>query len=161
AAAYHARFPEEPLTVLIDFEGRERDVVNEAVQRFGSSLHAVRLDTPGNRIHQGGHERPNRALEMRILSQVPDRAAAQQALDRYGFGPGVTIEAAYGIRDLLDSIGARATKLVVSSGFDLEKVRAFKSCHAPMDAIGTGSWVGFSVFTSDIIGMFENGEWFP
>ncbi|GMV97789.1 MAG: hypothetical protein HRF43_19840 [Phycisphaerae bacterium] len=159
AAAYHAACPDVPLTVLLDFEGCERDVCAEAVARFGSALEAVRLDTPANRIHQGGHDRPTRALEMRILSQAPDRRAAQEALDRYGFGPGVTIEAVYAIRDLLDSLGARSTRIVVSSGFDLEKVRAFRACRAPMDVIGTGSWVRFGVFTSDIVRVFENGQW--
>ncbi len=162
AAAYHERCPDVPLTVLLDFEGREREVCAEAVARFGSSLHAVRLDTSGDRVHQGGHEKPNRALEMRILSsQVRDRAAAQQALDQYGFGPGVTIEAAYGIRDLLDSLGAKSVKLILSSGFTLEKVRAFRAATAPMDAIGTGSWVQFSMFTSDIIEVYDNDQWQP
>lgn len=159
AAAYHERYPDVPLTVLLDFEGRERDICTEAVRRFGSNLYAVRLDTSADRIHQGGHDKPVRALEMRILSQTSDRDAAQEALARYGFGPGVTIEAAYAIRDLLDSLGAKTTKLVLSSGFDLEKVRAFKACEAPMDSIGTGSWVKFTFFTSDIIRVFENGQW--
>lgn len=161
AAAYHNQCPEVPLVVLTDFEGRERDICAEAVDRFGVSLFGVRLDTPANRVHQGGHEKPDRALEMRVLSQAPDRAAAQAALARYGFGPGVTIEAVYAIRDLLDRRGARSTKIVVSSGFDLDKVRAFKACKAPMDAIGTGSWVSFAMFTSDIMRVFEDGRWVP
>jgi len=159
AAAYREKCPDVPLTVLLDFEGRERDVCAEAVRRFGSSLYAVRLDVPGNRIHQGGHEKPTRTLEMRILSQADDRQFTQEALDRYGFGPGVTIESVYAIRDLLDSTGGQSTKIVVSSGFDLQKVKAFKACKAPMDAIGTGSWVDFSMFTSDIIRVREKDQW--
>jgi len=161
AAAYHERHREVPLTVLLDFEGRERDVCVEAVRRFGTALHAVRLDTPGERVHQGGHAEPVRALGMRVLSGAADRAAAEAGLRRYGFGPGVTIEAVYGIRDLLNSLGARETKIVVSSGFDLEKVRAFRACGAPMDVVGTGSWVRFEMFTSDIVSIFDNGEWVP
>lgn len=161
ARAYRERVPEVPLTVTLDFEGREREVCAAAVQAFGDQLAAVRLDVPGNRVHQGGHDHPQRALEMRILSQAPDRAAAQQALDRYGFGPGVTIESVYAIRDLLDSLNARHSKIAVSSGFDLEKVRAFKVCRAPMDSIGTGSWVDFATFTSDILRVFEDDRWVP
>lgn len=159
AAAYHERFPNVPLTVLVDFEGTERDTVSAAVQRFHGDLFAVRLDTPMSRVHQGGHEKPSRALEMRILSKVKDRPAAMAALEKYGFGPGVTIEAAYAIRDLLDSLCARETKLIVSSGFDLEKIRAFKACAAPMDFIGTGSWIQFFTFTSDIVRVYENDTW--
>jgi nicotinate phosphoribosyltransferase len=159
AAAYHERCPDVPLTILIDFEGRERDICAEAITRFGSLLQAVRLDVPENRIAQGCHEKRDRALEMRVLSQANDRAAAQAALDRYGFGPGVTIELVYAIRDLLDRLVAKSTKIMVSGGFDVEKVRAFKACKAPMDAIGTGSWVKFAVFTSDIIRVHEDGQW--
>jgi nicotinic acid phosphoribosyltransferase len=161
AAAYRDRHPKVPLVVLLDFEGRERDVIAEAVQRFHVDLFGVRLDVPGNRIHQGGHDKRVRALEMRILSQVKDRLAAMAALDRYGFGPGVTIESAFATRDLLDSLNAKHVKIIVSSGFNLDKVRAFKACNAPMDFIGTGSWIGFSMFTSDIMRVWENGAWVP
>ncbi|HSW45808.1 MAG TPA: hypothetical protein VLM89_09575 [Phycisphaerae bacterium] len=159
AAAFHERCPDVPLTVLLDFEGREKEVCSDAARRFSYELHAVRLDTPANRVFEGGHDRVPRALEMRVLSQAPDRAAALAALDKYGAGPGVTIEAVYAIRDLLDSMGSRSTKIVVSSGFDLGKVRAFRAACAPMDSIGTGSWVGFSAFTADILKVFENDQW--
>lgn len=159
AAAYLEKHPEVPLTVLLDFEGREREICAEAVRRFGYQLSAVRIDTPANRIIQGGHNNVTRSLEMRVLSQARDRTAAMDALTRYGAGPGVTIEAAYAIRDLLDSMGAKSTRIVLSSGFDLDKVRAFRAASAPMDFIGTGSWVKFSAFTSDIIRVFEDGKW--
>lgn len=159
AAAYHERHPKIPLVVLLDYEGTERDVIAAAVQRFHMDLYGVRLDVPGNRIHQGGHDKPVRALEMRILSAARDRAAAMEALNRYGFGPGVTIESAYATRDLLDSLNSKHTKIVLSSGFDVNKVRAFQICGAPMDFIGTGSWVKFSIFTSDIVRVWEDGQW--
>lgn len=159
AAAYLEKHPEVPLTVLLDFEGREREICAEAVRRFGYQLSAVRIDTPANRIIQGGHNNVTRSLEMRVLSQARDRTAAMDALTRYGAGPGVTIEAAYAIRDLLDSMGAKSTRIVLSSGFDLDKIRAFRAASAPMDFIGTGSWVKFSAFTSDIIRVFEDGKW--
>ena len=159
AVAYHDRYPDVPLTILVDFEGTERDVISAAVRRFGSALQGVRLDIAGSRVHQGGHEKANRALEMRILSAVSERAAAQAALDRYGFGPGVTIESVYNARDLLNSLGARQTQIVVSGGFTPEKARAFMACRAPMDAIGTGSWVQFAPFTSDIVKVHDGTSW--
>ena len=159
AAAYLEKHPDVPLTVLLDFEGREKEICAEAARRFGYQLGAVRIDTPSNRIFQGGHEKVSPALEMRVLSQARDRAAAMAALKRYGAGPGVTIEAAYLIRDMLDSMGCKSTKIVLSSGFNLDKVRAFRAANAPMDYIGTGSLVAFSTFTSDIIRVFEEGQW--
>lgn len=159
AAAYLEKHPDVPLSVLLDFEGQEKETCAEAARRFGYQLASVRLDTPGNRIIQGGHEKVPPALEMRVLSQAADRRVAMEALRRYGAGPGVTIEAAYIIRDLLDSMGCKSTRIVLSSGFDLDKVRAFRAANAPMDYIGTGSWVAFSTFTSDIIRVFVDGQW--
>lgn len=161
AAAYDSRCPGVSLTVFLDDQGRERDICAEAVKRFGSSLYGVRLAVPATRVHQGGHAKADRALEMRILSQVPvaDRQAAMAALAKYGFGPGVSIEAAYAIRDLLDKLGSRHTRLVLSGGFDLDKVRAFRLCNAPMDYIETGSWVRFGAFAGDILRVFENDRW--
>jgi len=161
AAAYRERFARIPLVMLVDFEGTEREVISAAVQRFHMDLSGVRLDVPGNRVHQGGHDKPVRALEMRILAGVKDRPAAMAALERYGFGPGVTVESVFAVRDLLDSINAKHVKIVVSSGFDLHKIRAFKACHAPIDFIGTGSWVRFSAFTSDIVRIQDTGGWVP
>ncbi len=161
AAAYHDRLPDVPLTVLTDFEGRELDVCREAYERFGPDLYAVRLDTSGSRVHQGGHEKPVKELVDRILAGVQDREAVRAALDRYGFGKGVTIEEAYNVRRVLDEVGAKHTQIVVSSGFDAAKVAAFRVCNAPMDSIGTGSWVDFTVFTSDISHVAENGQWLP
>ena len=58
-----------PLTVLIDFEGRELDVCRDAAQRFGKSLHGVRLDTHKGRIHQGGHNKTVPELVERIVAK--------------------------------------------------------------------------------------------
>lgn len=159
AAAYIEHFPEAPLTVLTDFEGRELDICREAYERFGEKLYAVRLDTHGTRVHQGGHEKPVSELVDRIMASAADRVAARAGLDRYGFGPGVTIEAAYNARKALDDCGATHTQIVLSSGFTPEKVAAFRACNAPMDAIGTGSWVSFMMFTSDIVAAYESGAW--
>ncbi len=159
AKAYLEHFPDVPLTVLIDFEGRELDVCREAARAFGERLYAVRLDTHGGRIHQGGHARSDAKMVERILRQTGDTPEVRAALERFGFGAGVTIEAVYNVRAALDEAGAKATRILVSSGFTAEKVAAFRACQAPMDAIGTGSWVTFLVFTSDITHVFEAGRW--
>ena len=159
AKAYLAKFPQIPLNVLIDFEGRELDVCREAADLFGSDLFAVRIDTHGGRVHQGGHDQPVPDLVKRIMSAAPDQEAARRALEQYGSGSGVTVESVYNIRRALDEAGASHTKIVVSSGFTAEKAEAFRACGAPMDAVGTGSWVDFLVFTSDITHVFEDGRW--
>ncbi|MCH7700411.1 MAG: hypothetical protein IID37_01870 [Planctomycetes bacterium] len=161
AVAYRQKLPDLPLTMLIDFEGRELDACRDAYRRFGDELYAVRLDTHGNRIHQGGTDEADPKLVEKVLANAPDRKLAQKALDQYGFGSGVTIQAAFNVRQALDSVGGRATKLVVSSGFNAKKVAAFIAAGAPIDAIGTGSWVDFLVFTSDIAKVMEDGQWVP
>ncbi|MEE9297054.1 MAG: hypothetical protein V3W34_19100 [Phycisphaerae bacterium] len=159
AKAYLARFPHVPLNVLIDFEGRELDVCAEAAGTFGSSLAAVRIDTHKARIHQGGHDQAVPELVDRILASAADKDAATQALAQYGFGPGVTIETVFNVRRALDEAGARHAKVVVSSGFDAKKVAAFRAAGAPMDAIGTGSWMDFLMFTSDVTHVFKQDRW--
>jgi nicotinate phosphoribosyltransferase len=161
AQAYRKKFPDIPLTVLIDFEGRELDIACEAARVFGDALYAVRLDTSGDRIHQGGHDKTVPELMKYILTRSENQDAVHQALSQYGFGPGVTIESVYNLRRSLDQAGAKNTRIMVTSGFTAEKVTAFRACHAPMDAIGTGSWVEFVVFTSDITHIGENGRWIP
>lgn len=161
AKAYHAKYPEIPLTVLIDFEGRELDVCREAAKTFGEKLHAVRIDTHGGRVHQGGHAETNIGVADRIMSNVQDQRAAREAISKFGFGVGVTIEAAFNVRAALDEAGAKHTKIHVTSGFTAEKTRAFRVCNAPIDGVGSGSWVDFFVFTSDITAVSENGGWSP
>ena len=159
AKAYFARFPDLPLNVLIDFEGRELDVCREAAHTFGKSLAAVRLDTHKARIHQGGHDQPVPEMVERILASAPDKNAAAQALEEYGFGAGVTVEAVFDVRRALDEAGAKHARIVVSSGFDAKKVAAFRNAGAPMDAIGTGSWMDFLMFTSDVTQVLNGERW--
>lgn len=159
ADAFHKACSYASVTLRVGADGRERDTVTEAVRRFGSSLEAIRLNTPPDRLHQGGHEQPTRTLEMRILSQAADRAAAQAALDRCGFGPGVTVEAVYAMRDLLDSLGGRYTKIIVGDGFGVEKIQAFRICNAPIDIIETDDWVEFGQIVVELTAVFEDGQW--
>ena len=63
------------------------------------------------------------------------------------------------MRDFLDEMGANHTKIIVSSGFNENKVTSFRKANAPMDFIGTGSWVDFMMFTADITHVWEKGNW--
>ena len=81
--------------------------------------------------------------------------------DVLAVGNGVTVEATYVMREFLNSIGAKNVKIVVSSGFNRNKVKAFREAGAPMDFIGTGSWLKFTMFTADISDVWENGAWKP
>ncbi|MFH1192270.1 MAG: hypothetical protein V1655_02225 [bacterium] len=176
-------FPEKPITVLVDYEGKELDVAKQAFEIFGDKLFAVRLDTNGGRQMQGTHPPPKvlgqgspAALESYFEEQTGRRlgnlmdvfcavrnfekiSISNDKASQYYIGNGVTIEAVYVMRRYLDSIGADNVKIVVSSGFNEEKVAAFVHAKAPMDFIGTGSWIEFMMFTADISDVLENGVW--
>lgn len=159
AVACHDASPGVLLVVSLGLDAREREMCKVAVERFGSSLHGVRLATPAGVIHQGGHEQIPRALEMRILSQANDRKSAQAGLDRCGAGSGITIEAVYAVRDLLDSLGARYVQIGVAGGFDVAKIRAFKACNVPIDWIEVEEWVEFTEFEGRIVRAQQEGQW--
>lgn len=151
ARFYHREFPYRKLTALIDFEGQELDACTEAFTEFGDKLYAIRIDTHGGRYCQGCTEYG--------YAQIP---LNQNKPHRVGMG--VTIEAATTLREHLDGIGAKKVKIIVSSGFNAEKVEAFVDADAPIDAIGTGSsWVKFFMFTSDIAFIYngQNNRWIP
>lgn len=174
AKLFHETFPDRPITALVDYEGRELDVAKQAHEVLGDKLFAVRLDTHGERQMQGtnpykeGHDpeiekyfqlKTGRALSQ-LISEFTGLHNVPKAW-KYYVGNGVTIEAAYVMREFLNSIGAKNVKIVVSSGFNKNKVTAFREAGAPMDFIGTGSWLKFTMFTADISDVWENGAWKP
>lgn len=165
AKLFHETFPEKTITVLTDYEGRELDVVKQSFELFGEKLFAVRLDTHGGRNMQGNFSLNDRLRAREYLLQKMGKNIGEVCKpgidqEKYFTGNGVTVEAVFKMRDFLDQIGAKDTKIVVSSGFNEKKVAAFRKCNAPMDFIGTGSWVDFMMFTADISHVFENNEWF-
>lgn len=170
AKLFHETFPEKTITVLVDYEGRELDVAKQAFEVFGDKLFAVRLDTHGGRQMQGTFAPQDTSLGESYFRQKTGKGLNQLMSEfnglvggsrgeRYFIGNGVTIESVFQMRDFLDKIGAKNTKIVVSSGFNREKVMAFRQAGAPMDFIGTGSWVQFMMFTADITHVWENGQW--
>ena len=57
------------------------------------------------------------------------------------------------VRDALDRDGFERVKIVVSGGFDAEKIRSFEAQGVPVDAYGVGSSLirGSNDFTGDIV----------
>lgn len=171
AKAFHEVYPEIPLTVLTDYEGREMDVIREAVAVFGEKLYAVRLDTHGGRIHQGGVG----VVDLWKKPSCSKVSGLRESFGKYGepapqfmYGVGVTLEAYLDARKLLDDLDAQHVKIVLSSGFGEKKIRAFRKWIDPeRTIIGTGSWVGAMNFhpTMDMVeinpGPKRDGIWRP
>jgi nicotinate phosphoribosyltransferase len=65
----------------------------------------------------------------------------------------VTPELAERVRTALDAAGHDGVKIVVSGGFDAEKIRHFERLEAPVDSYGVGSALlrGENDFTADVV----------
>ena len=60
---------------------------------------------------------------------------------RYLVGTGVSAAAIWRLRQALDEAGFSAVKIVASSGFGPAKCRIMAAADAPIDVIGTGSYL--------------------
>jgi nicotinate phosphoribosyltransferase len=56
-------------------------------------------------------------------------------------GTGVSVAAVWYLRETLDSNGFDKVRIVASSGFGPDKCRMFSFAKAPVDLIGTGSYL--------------------
>ena len=65
----------------------------------------------------------------------------------------MSVELARRVRDGLDRAGHTGTRIVVSGGFDAERIAAFEAAAAPVDAYGVGSSLlrGENDFTADAV----------
>ena len=60
---------------------------------------------------------------------------------RFLLGTGVSAAAVWHLREQLDSNGFEKVKIVASGGFGPDKCRVFALANAPVDVIGTGSYL--------------------
>jgi len=56
-------------------------------------------------------------------------------------GTGVSAAAVWHLRECLDEAGFEKVRIVASSGFGPDKCRVFSFANAPVDVIGTGSFL--------------------
>jgi nicotinate phosphoribosyltransferase len=144
AEMFHATFPDEPLTVLADYFGREITDSLEVCHRFpelaAAGRLAFRLDTHGGRYV----EDLDLARSYAVLERHAPRAIrgyrTEQEL-RYLVGTGVTAAAVWHLRQRLDADGFHQVKIVASSGFTPAKCRLMALAEAPIDVVGTGSFL--------------------
>lgn len=137
-------FPGEPLTVLIDYFGREITDALAIGRRFpelaAANRLAVRMDTPGGRYCEGLDPARSYAVLERHAPQSTRGYRTEEEL-RYLVGTGVTAAAIWRMREALDAAGFGAIKIVASSGFGPAKCRMMAAADAPIDVIGTGSYL--------------------
>lgn len=168
AQMYAETHPQDNLTVLVDYYGREYSDALEVCRWWygevmaqdpqGTRTLSLRLDTHGDRFAEGltyessvdtvadwlhvlneyeavrnvmGEE----AFDADTLNVVKDRVR------RVLFGTGVSLASVIRMRQRLDAAGFNAARIVASSGFNLFKCKMFGNARAPVDAIGTGSFI--------------------
>ncbi|MBI2614533.1 MAG: quinolinate phosphoribosyl transferase, partial [Gemmatimonadetes bacterium] len=99
---------------------------------LGPRLYGVRLDTSETMVDQ---------------SIIPQMGHFHPA--------GVNPQLVLNVRRALDREGFRHVKIVVSGGFDVEKIRHFEELGVPVDAYGVGSSLfrggGRFDFTADVV----------
>ena len=144
AEMFREVFRDEPVTVLIDYFGQEITDALAVGRRFpelaAAGQLAVRMDTPGGRYCEGLD--PGRSYEV-IERHAPQSIRGYRTEEelRYLVGTGVSAAAIWLMRQQLDEAGFTGIKIVASSGFGPAKCRMMAAANAPIDVIGTGSYL--------------------
>ena len=144
AEMYHEAFPDEAMTVLVDYFGLEITDAVAVCRRFpemaASGRLAFRLDTHGGRYAEG--------LDLNSSYAVLDRHAPRSIKGyrtetelRHLVGTGVSAAAIWHLRERLDEAGFQSARIVASSGFTPAKCKAMAIAEVPVDIIGTGSFL--------------------
>ena len=137
-------YPGEPMTVLVDYFAREITDALTVCRRFprhaGDGKLSFRLDTPGGRFIEGLDPPASYAV---LERNAPDavRGYRTEPELRYLVGPGVSAAALWTLREALDAEGFGRAKIVASSGFGPAKCKIMADAKAPLDMIGTGSYL--------------------
>jgi nicotinate phosphoribosyltransferase len=144
AEMYDETFPDEPMTVLVDYFAREVTDALTCCRRFprraGAGQLAVRIDTPGGRFIEGLDPPQSYAVLERYVPRALRGYRSDDEL-RYLVGPGVSAAAVWRMRECLDREGFHKVKIVCSSGFGPAKCRLMAEADAPVDVVGTGSYL--------------------
>ena len=144
AEMFRETFPREPMTVLVDYFAKEITDSLAVCARFPELASAgelsLRLDTHGGRYIEGlDLARSYDVLERHTPKAI--RGYRTEAELRYLVGTGVSAAAVWHLRQSLDAAGFRKVKIVASSGFTPAKCRMMAAAEAPIDVVGTGSYL--------------------
>jgi len=144
AEMYVDTYPDQPLTALVDYYGQEITDALTVCRRFPAMASegriSIRLDTHGGRFVEGLDPQASYSVLERHAPQAIRRYRNDAEL-RYLTGTGVSAAAVFHLREHLDRNGFDAVKIVVSSGFDVEKCKVMADAGAPIDVVGTGSFL--------------------
>jgi len=159
--------PESDILVgLVDYAGLEvtdslksaRWFYEEAKLDHDGKAFGIRVDTHGGRFAEGlDYEKSVETVaqwlgvegEYNIVERVIGLRAFQldpsnilvDKVRRFLFGKGVSVAAIIHVRRALDAAGYKNVRMVVSSGFDVQKCQVAGGTAAPINVVGTGSFL--------------------
>ena len=144
AESFSNIFPNQPMTVLVDYFGKEitdsLDVARNFPELIKSGSLSLRIDTHGGRFVEGLDTQKSYAvLERNVPSAVRGYRTESELRDL--IGTGVSAASIWHLRENLDKNGFQKVKITASSGFDPDKCRVFSFAKTPVDTIGTGSYL--------------------
>lgn len=178
--------PDAPAAIaLVDYSGKEvtdslacaRWFYDDAKLDKKGKIFGVRLDTHGARFAEGlDYDKSVQIVgdwlgvpgEYNIVEKVLGLRAFQMdtsnilvdRVRRILFGAGVSVANIINTRLVLDKAGYKSAKIVASSGFGVQKCQVMGAANAPVDMVGTGSFLPATLSetyaTADIIRY--NGE---
>jgi nicotinate phosphoribosyltransferase len=132
------------VTVLVDYYGQEVTDALAVCRRFpdvaASGRLSVRLDTHGGRYVEGLDLGKSYAVLERNAPLSLRGYRTEQEL-RYLTGTGVSAAAIWHMREELDRAGFSKVRIVASSGFTPAKCKTMAVANAPIDTVGTGSYL--------------------
>jgi nicotinate phosphoribosyltransferase len=123
-------FPDTSLVALVDFDNDCVKTSLEVAHAMGDRLWGVRLDTSESMVD----------VSLKDADDLTDKAGVNPTLVR-------------NVRQALDDAGFGRVRIVVSGGFDVDKIASFESEQVPTDAYGVGSafMKGSFDFTADVV----------
>ncbi|MCB8963980.1 MAG: quinolinate phosphoribosyl transferase [Bacteroidales bacterium] len=127
---FGATYPEAPLIALVDFDNDCVGTSLRCAHALGDKLWGVRLDTSENLVDKSVY-------------------TAMGTFRPTGVNPKL-VEM---VRSALDAEGFSHVRIVVSGGFNPDRIRQFEQMAVPVDAYGVGSYLmqGSFDFTADIV----------
>jgi nicotinate phosphoribosyltransferase len=144
AEMFRETFPNEPMTVLADYFGREITDALAVCARFpdlaAEGKLSFRLDTHGGRFMEGLDPAESYAVLEQHTPGAIRRYRSETEL-RFLVGTGVSAAAIWRMRDTLDAAGYPRVGIVASSGFGVDKCRVVADAKVPIDVVGTGSFI--------------------
>ena len=144
AEMFYDTFPEEPLTVLIDYFGKEFTDALAVCHQFRDIAQkgylSLRIDTTKGRFCEDLDRTKSYAILEMFCPDVIHSYRSEKELDHL-VGTGVSAAAVWKMRQVLNENGFPMVKIVASGGFDPLKCQCFALAKAPIDVIGTGSYL--------------------